>query len=298
MSDADRRRRIDLERGGDSETMDGTLCAYPCYALTPAGDRTMDRANRQIGFTKEEIERLEMFRHAVLLGPAELLELLSPPDCHTKDRARDYYVHKCLVEVQKVGFAISRWIDSVNAVTSNEKASKTVVSLSIEAIVDEQSVWRRKLAEILSSAICFSAANEQSYYHHHFLVAEYVRVNYDSKEQEDSFGSRSATIEEYARKLWSEIDALERTGSIQPARCWYLSKPVPVNSIPCNHWRKLESSAKQRLMRALQDGTNPEKRALGFCYDNAFSNPSAAIHFSLLPRPREPNFGDFKFGCS
>jgi len=42
---------------------------------------------------------------------------------------------------------------------------------SLESILDDQSVWTRKLVEALIASICFEDANEDGYYRHYLLLS-------------------------------------------------------------------------------------------------------------------------------
>jgi hypothetical protein len=61
--------------------------------------------------------------------------------------------------------------------------------------------------------------------------------------------------------------------------------------------RTRQTRARALTTLALQKGTPVERRSLGFCYRNAFSNPSSSIHFEPLPGDgRELDFARLRFG--
>lgn len=82
--------------------------------------------------------------------------------------ARAYYVFGVLNEVIKAGTAMVRWKEVMEDPREGRERDAEeqdhIGRLILEAIVDEQHIWMRKLAEILINLICFSQTNDQEYY--------------------------------------------------------------------------------------------------------------------------------------
>lgn len=252
-------------------------------------------------FTSEDLAQLEQFSVALMLGPPEYFALRTPPDDYTSANAQDYFLAAALVEVQRAGMAATRWSSVMKEINSHPEWSRQTVLLRLAPIIPEQSIWRRKLAEALTSLVCLSTCNDPAYYYHYLLIVDYLQTCHEAKEQKDFFGSDSSVLAERARQLRASIDAVEHSGGILANNCWYLKSPSFLGSPKKGTLLKpgnVESTFRGRLMVALAHCDRHEQRALGYCYQHAFSTPSSSIHFSPVDHLGGPRISDFTFACS
>lgn len=73
----------------------------------------------------------------------------------------------------------------------------------------------------------------------------------------------------------TELHAIEP--GIDPGDAWYAEKYT--RPVQAEKWRRLLSSARQRLVRALPSMMDFERLTLGTTYDEAFGRPSSTIHY-------------------
>lgn len=218
------------------------------------------------------------------LGPAEILQRMWTPEeadarfkTFDSQNAKEYFLYTVLVELQKAGLTMSRWVEFLDRPAETADWSQSLKDLDAQSRISEQSLWHRKLVEMLVHLIGFAQTPDTEYFHHYLTAAELQRTLHDQKEQIEFFGHSSDYLDEKAK--------LEKTAflgaTVDWSRAWYLrdSKPTPPKSVNAS----LLATTRSLVLRALHAGTPMERRNLGFCYRNAFSNPSSTIHFEALP---------------
>jgi hypothetical protein len=133
----------------------------------------------------------------------------------------------------------------------------------------EQSLWERRLTELLADLIGFSTTNEQSYYRHYQAVRirdDFRKGNADFKKY---YGAESLNIADSIDRFTSSIGSCE--ARLDLARCWYLASQKPGAA------RRI-APFERRLDYALDFATKAERLSLGLSYDMAYGVPSRAIH--------------------
>jgi hypothetical protein len=83
----------------------------------------------------EELSGTEMLCVAMLHGPAELGELLQRTESCSEATAREFYVGKCLAEVQKAGFAVIRWIEFAKELRQHSDTTNPAFMLNSDALL-------------------------------------------------------------------------------------------------------------------------------------------------------------------
>lgn len=246
-----------------------------------------------------EISSKRFFEYLCLVGPAIFLGRLVPKDkiqdyVHfTPSNARDFLILKLLTEVQKVGFAMQRWNTFLNG-RSKELSSSDVDEQMLDSLLDEQSLWQRKLLEGLVLLINFSTTNEPKYYYHFFLSQEHERYWFMLREQEDFFNNGSAVTQKTLDSLAQQLSRIEeKIGDL--SLCWYLS-----GSKKTNKTRKKPAliSFRQQLKSALKNTTRRERTALGYTYDLSYSETSGNIHFDACRLDYVNLYERFSFGMA
>lgn len=245
---------------------------------------------------------------AALHGAAELGDaaFVTPPSVrdgnYTVSSARGLVLLRTLVEVQKAGLAMLRWAELGEQVLDrfNKTTPKhSIEALQVQAIIDEQSLRRRKLAEALILNLCFSATNSDSYYFHYLLIEDLSSCLYDLREQKNFFGRESKVLGATAIDLLAKIGTVENSGKVNYQDAWYMVNPRAIsNESPAKLKASLATSIGTRFRTALRYATEQERFALGYSYRIAVSEPSADIHFSVLNgEVNASTIEQFKFGC-
>lgn len=252
--------------------------------------------------TNEQINTWRLFRQLALIGSAELLEIIAPVEeldtysRYTESNARNYFLLKVLIEVQKAGVALDRWINYVESAIEklNNKERNNFVELQLESLIDEQSVWQRKLVEGLVSLICFNETNHNSYYYHYFLLKDLEHYQSLKKEQRDFFFGRNLSRENAIEILMEKIRLAEN--SIDDiSKCWYLYFKKSIDEYKKG---SLLSSVRNRLLKALKIANPREKTAIGYNYEISFAETSRNIHFNPIRSDLNDTVSRFKFGIA
>lgn len=249
----------------------------------------------------DESDAPALFTTIVMLGSIDLLEWLAPDQSTTRfDRfdatnAREYWLFRTLLDIQKAGTAMTRWQEFAAARKLRpEDGANTYDALALEALIAEQSLWQRRLVESLFRLICFASTNEPAYYEHLLRLTELEQLLYQQIEQRDYFGSESEFVRvEVARKI-AEAQALASRAPLDRQRMRYVHDNFDRHVQ--RHRPPLLASAGSLARASLRNARPGEKRALGYCYRHSFSVPSAAIHFSPLPDERPHDHSRFRFG--
>jgi hypothetical protein len=239
----------------------------------------------------------KLFQQIALLGPAIFLQRLVPKERleseylrFNRRNARNFLLLKLLTEVQKTGFVFSRWNDSLksNAVSK----PKSVREQILETLIDEQSLWQRKLMEGLVFLINFSSTNELPFYYHLLLIQELDRYYNMLLEQKDFFSRGSELTRKTITLLTKRIQSVEdEIGDL--SKCRYLSEAKPLSK---RRHRPVTSSLRQQMKRALSIAAPGEKTALGYTYGQSYAETSGNIHFNATRFDLTDLIGRFSFG--
>ena len=200
--------------------------------------------------------------------------------------ARAYYIYGVLNEVIKAGTAMVRWDGLITEPKESEKdeteEEKHIDRLILEAIVDEQHIWMRKLAEILINLICFSQTNEQEYYRAFMAAIKLEAYLGLQRDFQDFYRIKNRNVR-YSIDFWLEnIQYIGSTISLED--CWFLQdgKGLKAETHPAGVFR----STRHLLRRSLSIAFPGEKIALGHSYEYVISTASRSMH---------PNIGGSKY---
>lgn len=247
----------------------------------------------------EKMPSRKVFEYVSLLGPATFLERLVPKGklqeyLHfTRANARDFLLLRLLTEVQKLGFVLERWNGFLDR-TSPELPHTAAHEQMLESLVDEQSLWQRKLVEGLTLLINFTRTNTEIHYYHFLLLHELERYRGMLKEQQDFFGHRNSLTQKTVNLLTERITAVE-TEISSLAECWYLPALKPVHKR--RDWPVL-ASLRQQLKVALPDATRRERTALCYTYGLSYAETSDNLHFTPIRLDHTNLEKRFSFGVA
>ena len=251
---------------------------------------------------KDNIDTWQLWRGMALLGSAELLEKIAPIDelettyaNYSEINSRNYFLLKVLTEVQKAGFAMGRWIKCAEEtiLDAGNKEQNSIADMEIESLIDEQSVWQRKLFETLTAQICFNECNDNVYYYHFFLLQDLIHYQALRKEQRDFFFEINKIRENMIKILRDKITATEKLFP-DLSRCWYLKKDKKSGRTLSGQL----ASSRQTMLSALKIAAHREKTSLGYTYDKTFAETSRNIHFNPIREDIADLLGHFKFGMA
>lgn len=220
-------------------------------------------------------ETIRIFGEVAFRAPGEILEpLWSPAEAaarfrdFSRENAREFFLYKVLLDVQKVGAAMLRWADALQEV---KEPSNPVAQIQLEARIAEHYLWQRRLVEMLALLVGFASTNEPIFYFHYLLLREQEALRHTQREQERYFGSRSAWTDQQIAAGSAAVSSLVAAPGFDVSRCWYL------------HQSRLASMA-HVIAIALEHASPMERRSLGYCYGIGYSAPSEGIHFDPLSK--------------
>lgn len=239
----------------------------------------------------------KIFRDIALLGPALFLESLIPPDklsdyVHfNRNNSRNFLLLQLLTEVQKVGFAFERWNEYLDRDT--KRANNNIETQVLDSLIDEQSLWQRKLLEGLVLLINFASTNNLVFYYHLLLLQELQHYRGMMNEQEDFFQHGNALTKKTIDFLSDRIKMVENEiGDL--SKCWYLSSTKKVSA----RSRQVIASLRMQLKAALKVASVRERKALGYTYSFTYGETSGNIHFTATRRGYANIKERFSFGLS
>jgi hypothetical protein len=193
--------------------------------------------------------------------------------------ARAYYLYSVADELMAAGAAVFRWMELLEKM---EEPDAKTDRFWTESIADEQSFRIRKLVEILTDLINFRDTNEQPYYRHMLMLKDLRAARSTQQDLSDFYACPNANIASQVTRLANDTAAVETSGEIDLADCWYLTRQTPMSAealarVPPG---RVFSSARDRLKTALRRASADEKLALGISYDRLYGTVSGDIHFT------------------
>lgn len=241
--------------------------------------------------------RIEIFQNLILLGPALFLEKLVPPEklldyVHfNRKNSKNFLLLKILTEVQKVGFVFKRWNEYLNRET--ETINENNEAQILNSLIDEQSMWQRKLLENLVLLVNFTKTNDLIFYHHLLLLQELQYYQSIIREQKHFFHHGNALTKKTVELLINRIEMVENEID-DLSKCWYLSSTKKVRK---RSWLSI-ATFRMQLKTALEIASAQEKTALGYTYDLAYGETSGNIHFTPIKLEYADLNKRFSFGIA
>jgi hypothetical protein len=191
---------------------------------------------------------------------------------------RDFFLWTALDEVLKTGVFLMKLDGFLDAEepqrTPPDQARPT--ERAIEAILlEEERLRTRRLCELLVQLTLFSQKDDPALYGHFLLLEELVGAHAFNEDLNEFHGAPSEWVRATVEMTEAAIQRIEP--QIETSDAWYAgSYKRPARA---SEGRRLLSSARQRLIRALPLMTDFERLAVGTTYLEAFGGPSGTIHF-------------------
>jgi len=190
---------------------------------------------------------------------------------------RPAFIYRVLDEMQKAGICVHDWVDKLKDDKTAPDREDHLTRLTHQWLQDEQNFRARKLAEVLTDLICFSATNEPEYYRDYLRLRDFDASVRSLNDQDEFFGFRRRNSE-YHRD-WMERDLRTSEARLDVGKRWYLENPGPFR----DRWKTKGirfSSFKWRYIRSLDLAFPSELAALGKTYLHGYGNMSSEIHFT------------------
>ena len=198
---------------------------------------------------------------------------------HTADRGtvRTCYLVGALEELRKLGFAVERWLDVLDAVDDAHEPDV----MWRRGLADEQSARQRLVWEMLVELIGFCGTDAPDYWLHHARLMRLNQCAAQLADVETFFSCRPASMEAELFAIAEEVVISERALGEALTDCWYAGRrtPTTVDKIARNKFGAL-SSQRSRFRHVLQGATQTERVALGISYQRLYSRLSRRVHFS------------------
>ncbi len=189
---------------------------------------------------------------------------------------RDFVFWTALDEVEKTAMVLMRLHEflgdePIKAGTPADSTERTAIGI----VLEEERLRARRLCELLTELVLFGQKDEPAYYAHFLLLNELCGASGFNADLREFHGAESAWVNATIDRATVAIRALEP--KIDPGLAWYATYTPPIDP---SKWKRLRSSARQRLKRALPLMADFERLAMGTTYEEAFGLPSASIHYT------------------
>ncbi len=158
---------------------------------------------------------------------------------------------------------------------------------SLSLILEEERLRARRLCELLSQLVLFAQRDEEPYYRHFLLLEELGAANWYNEDLNTFHGARSSWVQFGIDRTADEVIAVE--AKIDFAHAWYARYRPPFDP---TQWRNALTTARYRIQNTLPQMADFERLSMGTTYDEAFGQPSAAIHYRAGRDFRSGRAGD------
>jgi hypothetical protein len=187
---------------------------------------------------------------------------------YEESTSKRYLLSRCLMDVQTAVGAQIRLIDHLRREAGPGQAdSEGVRIVTLGSILAEQSLWRRRLAEVLARLILFSTTDTDAHYFQYLLLVDATENEREVENIQRDFCASSATLARRGEELRSKLLALPISAPV-----WYAQM---------RRRRQLTPAPATDIIRAAVALAVPlERTALGYSYFHSFSGPSQILHFS------------------
>jgi hypothetical protein len=253
--------------------------------------------------TREKIpddQRSDLVRHLCFAGSEDLRSLLAMGEgLYTGiylggdlRHARAYYVYGVLDELEKAGSSIVRHQEIVadSGAFIGDRLDRNL----IQALLDEQSMWIRKLTEVLTEVVLFNRTNSAEHFRHYLLTNELKRVKRSITNANDFYGCAVENYRQQESDLVAQISAIE--SHLTLATCWYLAR-TKAGSRYSGTTAKL-SSFRDQLIEAMGIADRKLRFFLGLSYAQGYGGVSEQIHLNVGRVGKRVEPSDLRGGAS
>lgn len=188
-----------------------------------------------------------------------------------------FYCYWILNEIEKAGTNIVRVkkiTDSgeLNQIDDKNHRHRNIVN----AILDEQNMWIRKLNEILNELIFFSYIKNDLYFEHYLLIQRHQAYLGRQSTYKDFFSCERKRDDSNINKLKKRVEEIENNNKFNIKNAWYL-KSKKKASLRSGRIFSKHSDYRKILEQTLKIANPAQKLILGLSY-GIFSHLSRSIH--------------------
>lgn len=195
---------------------------------------------------------------------------------------RGYFLYGVLDECQKAGVQLMQLRELLrgDGIDPHEDNHSRLVT---ESILESEQARERRLVEVLVNLVLFSATNEQAYFRHFLMVEDLAELVHSNEDLQEFHGARSGNVDASIEARVSSI--IRHESNVDFSRVWYLNAPATPIRVASTSAKKLKSlvrasSMRSRMLAAMLLMRPTEKLSAGISYAEAYSRPSAGVHFS------------------
>ena len=191
---------------------------------------------------------------------------------------RAFVLWRVIDELEKVAMYLMR-LDGFLGDADNA-SNETIDSFertSRDLVLEEIHLRARRLCEVMTLLVLFAQTNDEAYFRHFMLLQSYLGARWFNEELAEFHGAESACVNLTANAELASINEAEK--QVAPGAMWYARYQFPLAPKGAS-WKGITTNQRERFKRALPQMRNFERMALGGAYFEAFSRPSASIHFS------------------
>lgn len=208
-----------------------------------------------------------------------------------RDKYRDYYLYGIMDEVEKAGISLIRISEFIieskkenNPDTSDDPELQRIERNIYDSIIDELSIWIRKLTEILVEVIGFKYSKEDIYFEHYLLVHDLVRNKRYFDDFKNFYAVENENIKYQINQLETRIQAI--LIKVDSNKCWYAQFSKKNRTV-----KNSLSGFLDRINLLIPKMTAAQKLTIGGSYQ-MYSSISGNIHVTLGHRDNNPNMND------
>jgi len=182
---------------------------------------------------------------------------------------RQYFLQNVLNEIDKASFSINLATDLLSDKTTVPDHDKALNSKILQSKIDELSVPRRKLVEILIDLIGFRGANKQNFYKHYNYLHEIAKKQKEYKDLETFWECKKKKLEVEIQEL--EKDAENLALNLDTSKCWYAKK---------TKHKAIQSKLndEKSAFKEILNKSKPHQKLVLISYYNSFGKPSELLH--------------------
>ncbi len=190
-------------------------------------------------------------------------------------KSRNYFLYAAMNEVERSGMSLLRTDEFMDGkeILVTDRQTRNI----LQVVKEEQSLWIRRMTELLTELILFSKTNENSYYRHYMLVKELKSLKDIIKNAKVAYGCEIQNYKRQLENITQEIIDLEAS-KVDIQKCWYLAtsgKKGRVSGVK----GKL-STLDERINGAFELASPDQVIALGTSFEEGYGNLSSAMHFN------------------
>jgi hypothetical protein len=197
------------------------------------------------------------------------------------NRNKRFYIYGVLDELERVATGMMTLKELIES-PSDQPSDSIVIRIQrnlFESINSIESMYERRLIELLVDLICFCEISQEIHITHYLLHKEYEEFKKYTRSQKEYYDLESKNAKFLGDLLVQWLQKVESDPTFSWSKCWYLE--LKNGAISKGPGRDKMSSFEQRYKTALRYAKRNESLTLGLTYDDSFGQPSRDIHLNI-----------------